>query len=99
ELLPVGVVPVTAIISEIVYGPVERITVRYLDGSAKEITLGEIREYVAESTNAGNIKKVRTVWAELPAMARFQGVRFVDTPGLNSVLSHNTDVSRDWLPN
>ena len=30
---------------------------------------------------------------------RFRGVRFVDTPGLESVLSHNTDASMEWLPN
>mgnify|MGYP000265344044 CR=1 FL=1 len=26
-------------------------------------------------------------------------IRFVDTPGLESVLAHNTDASRSWLPN
>jgi len=35
----------------------------------------------------------------LPALARFRGIRFVDTPGLESVLSHNTDASLEWLPN
>ena len=32
-------------------------------------------------------------------MERWRGIRFVDTPGLESVLEHNTDASLEWLPN
>jgi hypothetical protein len=32
-------------------------------------------------------------------MDRYRGIRFVDTPGLESVFEHNTDASLDWLPN
>jgi hypothetical protein len=35
---------------------------------------------------------------ELPSLAPYEGVRFVDTPGLGSVFAHNTRVSRDWMP-
>ena len=36
---------------------------------------------------------------ELPELRRFRGLKFVDTPGLESALSHNTHTSLDWLPN
>jgi len=42
---------------------------------------------------------VAVVRVELPSLEEFRAIRFVDTPGLESVLAHNTDVSRDWLPN
>ena len=36
---------------------------------------------------------------ELPCLAGFRGLTFVDTPGLESVLAHDTDASMRWLPN
>jgi len=36
---------------------------------------------------------------ELPELRRFRGLKFVDTPGLESALSHNTQTSLNWLPN
>jgi hypothetical protein len=36
---------------------------------------------------------------ELPELGRFRGLKFVDTPGLESALAHNTRTSLDWLPN
>jgi GTP-binding protein EngB required for normal cell division len=99
DLLPVGVVPVTAIVTEIGYGGVERVVVHYLDGTAAEIALRDIGDYIDEARNPENAKNVARVRVELPSLTRFRGIRFVDTPGLESVLTHNTEASRDWLPN
>ncbi len=99
DLLPVGVVPVTSVVTEIRYGPKERAEVRYLDGRAHEAPLEDIGAYIDETRNPENHKRVALVTVELPALGRFRGVRFVDTPGLESVLSHNTDASLGWLPN
>src|SRR5208282_4245415 len=35
----------------------------------------------------------------LPSLARFRGVKFVDTPGLESLFRHNTEASLSWSPN
>jgi hypothetical protein len=35
---------------------------------------------------------------ELPALALYEGIRFVDTPGLGSIFAHNTRVSKEWMP-
>ena len=99
DLLPVGVVPVTSVVSEIRYGPKERAVVQYLDGRTEEAPLEDIGAYVDEARNPENYKRVALVSVELPTLDRFRGVRFVDTPGLESVLSHNTDASLGWLPN
>jgi GTP-binding protein EngB required for normal cell division len=99
NLLPTGVVPVTSVITAIEFGPVERAEVRFLDGHAAPISLDEIVDYVSEAANAGNRKQVASVHLAVPAMERYGGICFVDTPGLDSVFEHNTNASTDWLPN
>jgi len=97
--LPVGAVPVTSVVTEIGYGPMERAEARYSNGQVREIPLGEIGDYIDEGRNPENRKQVVLVRVELPSLQRFRGIRFVDTPGLESVLARNTDASREWLPN
>jgi len=98
-LLPVGVIPVTTVVTEIQYGPEERAQVRFLDGRTESMELGRIGEFISESENPENQKQVAQVRVELPSMYRYRKIRFVDTPGLESVLEHNTDASLEWLPN
>jgi GTP-binding protein EngB required for normal cell division len=99
SLLPVGVVPVTTVVTEIRFGPAEKAKVRFLDGRAEEVSLSEIAGYVSERENAENHKRVATIRVELPRLARFPRLIFIDTPGLESVLAHNTEASLSWLPN
>jgi hypothetical protein len=99
DLLPVGVVPVTSVVTEVRYGPRERAEVQYLDGHTEEAPVEDIGAYVDEARNPENHKRVALVRVELPTLDRFRGVRFVDTPGLESVIAHNTDASLAWLPN
>lgn len=99
DLLPVGVIPVTSVVGEIRYGARERADIRFLDGHTEEVPVEEIGAYVDEARNPENRKQVALVSVELPTLARFRGIRFVDTPGLESVLSHNTEASLEWLPN
>jgi GTP-binding protein EngB required for normal cell division len=99
KLLPVGVIPVTTIVTEIVYGPVEMAMVHFLDGRIEKLPVDAISRFVSESENPDNQRQVSRVTVELPMLKRFSGLRFVDTPGLQSVLTHNTRASSDWLPN
>lgn len=98
-LLPVGVVPVTTVVTEIRSGPDELAEVRFLDGLAKQVSVDEIASYVSEHENPENHKRVASIRVELPGLARFPGLIFVDTPGLASALAHNTEASVSWLPN
>lgn len=98
-LLPVGVIPVTSVVTEIQYGPHERAEIHFRDGHRESVALERICEFISEEQNPENAKQVALVRVELPSMARFPGLRFVDTPGLESVLEHNTDASLGWLPN
>ncbi len=98
-VLPVGVIPVTAAVIEIQYGPEDRAEVRFLDGRSELVAVEHVDRFVAEEKNPGNVKQVAIVRVEMPSIERYRGIRFVDTPGLESVFEHNTVASMDWLPN
>jgi len=98
SVVPVDVLPSTAAVTRIGYGPRERVTVHGLAGEPFEIPLPRLAEFVTERGNPANEKRVSLVDVELPALAAFEGIRFVDTPGLGSVFAHNTRVSKDWMP-
>jgi GTP-binding protein EngB required for normal cell division len=98
DVLPVGVIPVTTVITRLRYGQKERATVKYFDDKISEIQLGELEEYISELKNQANKKNVEVVDIELPSLETYSGLRFVDTPGLGSVFRYNTEMSEDWLP-
>ena len=99
EVLPVGVVPVTTVITEIAYGPAERATIYFQGGETETVTLDQLRLFIAESENPGNQKGISTVVIELPELGQLRTLRFVDMPGLESTFAHNTETARKWLPN
>ena len=99
RILPVGVVPVTAVVTEIRYGAREEARVHHRDGRDPEVPLDRIGDYISERENPENAKQVDLISVELPELRRFRGLKFVDTPGLESALCHNTRTSLDWLPN
>jgi GTP-binding protein EngB required for normal cell division len=99
DVLPIGVVPLTAVITRLRYGKMVRAEVRFLDGRAREIPIGEVDLYVSERENPDNKRRVAAVDIELPSLERFDPLRFVDTPGLGSAFAHNTAAALQWLPN
>ena len=98
DLLPVGVLPATAVITRMRFGPMERMIVRFLDGRTEEVPLENLPEFVTEGSNPENSKQVFLVDLELPSLEQFHGTRLVDTPGLGSIFIHNTKTSLNWLP-
>ncbi|HEX7520057.1 MAG TPA: dynamin family protein, partial [Candidatus Deferrimicrobium sp.] len=97
-VVPVDVLPSTAVITRIGYGQRERGTVHGLAGESFEIPLIRLAEFVTERGNPANEKRVAVVDVELPALAPYERIRFVDTPGLGSIFAHNTRVSKEWMP-
>ena len=98
-LLPIGVIPVTSAVTEVQWGPYERAEILFADGRRDHVPVDRIGDFISESQNPENSKHVARVRVELPSMDRYRGIRFVDTPGLESVFEHNTDASLEWLPN
>lgn len=96
-VLPMGVTPVTAIVTVVRPGPGRRATVHFLDGRSETIPVEELAGYVSERRNPENRLGVERVEVELaPRDGRVLPV-LADTPGSGSVFSHNTEVLRRWL--
>lgn len=97
-VLPVGVIPVTTVISRIQYGVRERAIATYFDGKSAEIPIEDLGVYISEAGNPSNSKGVDVVDVELPQFAEFPGLRLVDTPGMGSIYRYHKEVSENWLP-
>src|SRR6266498_1524054 len=97
EVLPAGVLPLTAVPTVLERGePVCRVT--FTDGHTEEHDLGAVAEFVTEEHNPGNRIGVQRVVVRLHAPLLDEGVRLVDTPGVGSVLEHNTRATDAYLP-
>ncbi len=97
DILPMGVLPVTAIITRLTYAPKDRVVITRLDGSKFEIAPEELDDYVTEKKNPENKKEVYLVDIELPELKDFEKLRLIDTPGLGSAFKHNTTVTENWF--
>jgi len=97
-ILPVGVIPVTTVITRLYYEPKERAIVTHFDGTIQEIDPVTIKEFTSELKNPGNQKNVEVVDIELPSLKEYAGLRLVDTPGLGSVFKYHRETSENWLP-
>jgi len=98
DVLPVGVIPVTTVITRLRFGERERAVISFYDGTTREIAVGALDEYTSEAKNPSNEKNVETVDIELPSLTDYAGLRLVDTPGLGSVFKAHMEVSANWLP-
>lgn len=98
NILPVGVVPVTAVITRLRYGLKPRLIVQFTDEREITTALEELPLFVTEKLNPGNTRKVEFAIVEHPALEQFQKINFVDTPGLGSFYRHNSDTTLHWLP-
>ncbi len=96
--LPVAVVPLTSIITELIYGDTPSAEVIFENGQRKTISLEMLNDYVTERSNPNNEKGVKKVVAKYPSNYLHEGVILVDTPGVGSIYEHNTEVSYDYLP-
>lgn len=96
DILPVGIVPVTAVVTAIEYG--ERAArVRFLNGVSREVGFDELSAYINEQENSDNHLKVDRV--ELRSLSPFlkNGLSFVDTPGVGSIHQKNTDAAYSYV--
>jgi GTP-binding protein EngB required for normal cell division len=98
-LLPVGALPVTAVVTRLVAGTKSIVRVTDVDGRVEEVAPERLAEFVTEAGNPGNRRQVYVVDVLTPAMRDLSAVRLVDTPGLGSAFVHNTEATRAWMPN
>jgi GTP-binding protein EngB required for normal cell division len=97
-VLPVGVTPVTAVVTRLRYSPHERTIIQYYSGRSEVVPIEMVESFVSEAENPRNTKRVASVLIELPSLNPYHCLQFVDTPGLESVFQHNTEMALNWLP-
>jgi GTP-binding protein EngB required for normal cell division len=94
-VLPVGVTPVTAVPVRIGCGP-RRVEVRFRDGKSQQVALEELPTYATEESNPQNQRAVHSIEVMLPGAP--EGLRFLDTPGVGSLISTGSAQAFAWLP-
>ena len=97
EVLPVGVLPVTAAVTVVRFGP-RRTAWVLLPAGWEEIEPEKLAEYVSERGNPENCKGVQGVEVFVPSPLLANGMCLVDTPGLGSVFAASSAATRDFVP-
>jgi GTPase Era involved in 16S rRNA processing len=97
QILPTGVVPVTTVPTVLRYGDTRTARV-LIDTRWRIIPPKDLAQYVSEELNPENCKQVAGVEVFLPSPLLAGGMCLVDTPGIGSVLSGNTETTRDFIP-
>ncbi len=88
-VLPVGIVPVTAVVTTVDYGE-RSAAVHFNNGVVKDVAFEEISSYVNEQENNDNQLNVTKVAIKTPSEFLKSGLTFVDTPGVGSMHENNT---------
>jgi GTPase SAR1 family protein len=96
EVLPTGVLPLTAVATELVFGEPGAFVV-HLDGTILAIEPPDVVEYVTEDRNPHNEREVARVEIRGHWPLLEPGVVLVDTPGVGSIHIHNTEAARAAL--
>jgi GTP-binding protein EngB required for normal cell division len=99
SVLPVGVTPITAVPTRIIFGTPAGIRVWYADSRPSDtFDISRLAEFVAEQHNPGNAKHVSRIVVQLPSPTLREGIAFVDTPGLGSLATSGAAETLAYLP-
>ena len=99
RVLPSDVIPVTAVITELKYGPKREAVIFFHEGAPRTVPVGQLADFVAESENPKNKKNVDKVEITCPSPFLSDGLIVVDTPGIGSIHEHNTRLTNEYIPN
>ena len=98
DVLPIGVNPITAVPTRIVFGAESRLRVWFADLPPRELDISHLTEYASERENPANVKRVLRLVVELPSALLASGVALVDTPGLGSLATSGSAETLAYLP-
>jgi GTP-binding protein EngB required for normal cell division len=98
DVLPVGIVPVTSVVTLLKHGPALAARVRYTDSRSALVPAADLADYVSEQRNPTNGKEVAAVEVTVPSPLLERGLILVDTPGVGSVWVAGTEETRRFVP-
>jgi GTPase SAR1 family protein len=98
EVLPAGALPFTSVLTIVKYGDRQSAEVVFQSGQRLMISITDLLEYVTETGNPDNIKKVEQVEVSYPSERLRGGIRLINCPGFGSPSGRNTQTAYDFLP-
>jgi tRNA U34 5-carboxymethylaminomethyl modifying GTPase MnmE/TrmE len=99
DRLPVGIIPLTSVITSVSYGSAERVVLKFNNRIlTQEVPIESIRQYVTQEGNPGNARDIKVAETQLRAQILRRGFYLVDTPGLGSPIIENTATTDSYLP-
>jgi GTP-binding protein EngB required for normal cell division len=98
DILPVGVLPVTAVLTRLRRAEDAELIVRFEISEPQRLSLDRIAEFVTEEGNPGNARRVTEVELRIPNPRLAQGVAFMDTPGVGSLATFGAAQTKAYLP-
>jgi len=98
DVLPVGVTPITAVPTRLLFGETPVVHVWFANRTPEEFDIAHLPEFVAEQLNRGNEKHVTRIVVQLPSPRLREGIAFVDTPGLGSLATRGAAETLAYLP-
>jgi hypothetical protein len=105
ELFPTGLPITTSVVTTVMHGDTERISIRRArsedsDEGDEELSIdrAELRAFVTEAGNARNAKRVHDALIELPSPKLASGLVLMDTPGIGGVSTEHSTVTNAALP-
>ncbi len=95
DVLPAGVLPLTAIATTVTAGEADEVEATFAGGRTETYTdPAVLNALVTEAGNPRNTRGVRRVVLRLGHPLLSAGLELVDTPGTGSIHEHNTDEAR-----
>jgi small GTP-binding protein len=99
ERLPMGVVPVTSVITTVQYGSSEEAIIEYRGRELPDrVPLDALADYVSQAGNPSNERGITTAHVSLPSELLRHGFYLIDTPGIGSSIMENTLTTEAFLP-
>jgi len=97
-VLPVGVTPVTAVVTVIRYGTEKAARIKRTGEAWEAIEPNQLPAFVTEERNPENQKQIEAVEIFYPSPLLASGMCLVDTPGIGSVFAGNTRTTQAFIP-
>jgi GTP-binding protein EngB required for normal cell division len=98
DVLPVGVNPITAVPTRLLYAPEPSLTVSFSDRRVIQCPIADLADYASEERNPGNEKGVSRLVVALPSPGLQNGLVLVDTPGLGALATSGAAETLSYLP-
>jgi hypothetical protein len=98
DILPVGVVPITAVPTRLMRGEPVRAAIAFAEWEPRTVPVAQLYEYASEEGNPGNRKHVTGIEVFAPSPRLREGVMWVDTPGIGSLALSGSAETFAYLP-